>query len=187
MDDQATSSTGAMGDIEFYSPHNWASGGTPCYESVMLIDELRRREQVVTDLILHELMKISPTFWPVSWAYQIAYIRVLADIVQQQFYSEDDLHDVVDLLGRLLCQAIDIPLDCTRRLSQINNEVHELFFFTNFRAVQVYCFHTAAEKETVLKLARADFKFHKFGEKIICMTIWHTISTPIPFSKNLGT
>jgi len=48
-----------------------------------------------------------------------------------------------DLLVTILCQALDVPRDCTRDLRA--NEKHRLVPFTNHRTIQVYCYHTADE------------------------------------------
>jgi hypothetical protein len=62
-----------------------------------------------------------------------------------------------DILGRILCQALEIPRDCEREL--LPGQKHNLVFFTNYRTIQIYCPHSIAEKKSVLKLLSKDFEF----------------------------
>lgn len=80
------------------------------------------------------------------------------DILHTRIYKKFDLipPEVNETLGRILCRTLEAPRDCTRTLER--GQHHSLIFFTNFRVMQVYCYHKEAEYETIKDLIKADQK-----------------------------
>lgn len=77
-------------------------------------------------------------------------------------YQEDD-DEAHHIAGSILCQALSIPRDCVRPL--LEDEAHQLVFFTNQRVIQIYCAHDSNEKQLLDNLAYLDFEFHDREEE----------------------
>lgn len=89
---------------------------------------------------------------PRLWCDELLYVRTL------RCHFEFPL-DVLELLARILCQALDVPRDCIRELRRDDYPEHKLIFFTNYRTIQVYCCHNASEKADLESLVSTDFRF----------------------------
>jgi hypothetical protein len=144
-----------MGDFLFNAPLNWISKDLCTARS--LLDELKRRHTLAEWREVFEpfLRPSVQTFVcePRIWCDELLYVRAL-------LWEYNTLPgDVLDILGRILCQALEIPRDCTRKLSLGDDPEHKHVFFTNFRAIQVYCPHTPIEKKALANLAATSFKF----------------------------
>ncbi|RDL36796.1 Serine kinase [Venustampulla echinocandica] len=135
-------------------PVNWVSVGNCVANGA--ITELQRRIQAedwgkaIQPFVNHTVY--FPTEAGLCWAHELGYVRAL----HEEYPFEDE---VLDLLGRILCQALEVPRDCERKLQ--HNQHHNFFFFTNRRVLQVYCCHNNAENEAVETLINADCDFHK--------------------------
>jgi hypothetical protein len=143
-----------MGDLLFETPINWTPGGIGTTWG--FIEELQRR-QTLSELeaVLALLDEPIDTVIrkPKLWCDEIGYVALL---VLDYNKVEDDVRDI---LGRILCQALAIPRDCTHKLSRGDDPEHRLVFFTNYRAIQVYCCHTPAEKAALVNLIDTSLRF----------------------------
>jgi hypothetical protein len=139
-----------MDEILHKSPGNWLSHGNEIAENVF--EEMRREYHWTTFYIL-ELRAATDLPRPSDldlWCRELLYVRLL-----RWEYKWDAA--ILDLLGRILCQALEVPQDCRRDLSDQPN--HILLFFTNHRAIQVYCCHNSYEVKPLLELVAKDFEF----------------------------
>jgi hypothetical protein len=143
-----------MGDLQFETPINWISRGTCTAPS--LIEELKRRhtveewEEVLSPILKQAVDKF--VCQPRIWCDEMLYVRTL----RWQFEFPPD---VLEILGRILCQALEVPRDCPRDLLRNDDPEHKLIFFTNYRAIQVYCCHNISEKKDLADLVSTDFRF----------------------------
>jgi hypothetical protein len=137
-----------MRNVQFEAPIDWVSRGNCIPQSIM--GELRRRHTVgERDEIDDPIFK-----HPYIWYNDILYVRTLP----WQVWIEEDL-EILDILGQILCQALQIPRDCTRELLDYDDPEHKLIFFTNYRAIQVYCCHNISEKKALRDLVATNFRF----------------------------
>lgn len=77
-------------------------------------------------------------------------------------YQEDD-EEAHHIAGSIFCQALSIPRDCVRPL--LEDESHQLVFFTNQRVIQIYRAHDSNEKHLLETLAYLDFDYHDREEE----------------------
>ncbi|KAF4628157.1 hypothetical protein G7Y89_g9997 [Cudoniella acicularis] len=139
---------GQLFDVPIY----WISKGS-CI-TARLFKELKRRVQIANidetlEALTDNLVYIPPLSGE-SWAQELLYVRILL-----YEYPFDD--DVLELLARILCQGLKIPRNCSRNL--LDYQQHNLIFFTNHRALQVYCCHDSSEKRIVDTLIKTDLQF----------------------------
>lgn len=142
-------------DLLFAAPQNWLPKGICAPRS--LLEELQRRHTVEEwEQVFEPLLKpTAPSYYirPGIWCDELLYTRSL-------LLEYDRLPgDVLDILGRIICQALEIPRDCTRKLLPGDDPEHKHVFFTNFRAMQVYCPHSSVERKALSSLVTIDFKF----------------------------
>lgn len=156
-----------MEDVLFEPPLNWISGGF--YTSQNIIEELKRRhtvEEWEKDFAPFLRLCLKARCQPSIWCEEIRYVRTLV----QEYHTLD--RDTVDILGRIFCQALEVPRDCTRELSRINDHGHNLVFFTNYRAIQVYCCHNIPELQALIELVDSSlrFRFQHIDHKLDSLT-----------------
>lgn len=84
---------------------------------------------------------------------ELEYVRRLG-----RCYSSEP--ETLELLQLILTEALRIPSDCTRRLRR--DQAHCLYFFTNFRVIQVYCAHSVVEELAVKSLISKDRLFRRY-------------------------
>ena len=146
-----------MGDLIFEAPLNWISTRS-CMPSTFFKLLERRNEDELQEPLFQQILKNTDIYnvrLDGSWYYEIFYVTV--------FQGQYEYPPYVDaVLASILIQALSVPRDCTRNLSfnQLYHGLsHNLHFFTNDRAIQVYCCHDALEKEAVEDLIDKDFLF----------------------------
>ncbi|OBT76224.1 PLK protein kinase [Pseudogymnoascus sp. 05NY08] len=76
---------------------------------------------------------------------------------------QDDGEEAHHIAGSIFCEALSIPRDCVRPL--LEDESHQLVFFTNQRVIQIYCAHDSNEKQLLDNLACLDFEYHDREEE----------------------
>ena len=139
-----------MEEILYKSPANWLSRGFEIEEKTF---EGMRGDKHWTKFYILELRAATDLPRPSDldlWCRDLLYIRVLR-------WEHKLDSSVLDLFGRILCQALEVPRDCYRDLSY--QQKHLLLFFTNHRAIQVYCCHSNYEAKSFLDLVRKDFEY----------------------------
>lgn len=125
-----------------FSPFNW-------FSAIQHRQWMENGEEMTIDLVNnHQNIPVHspPTVW---WA-DLLYVQALA---KDGWISED----VLECYARILCQALDIPRDCKRKL--LRGEYHNLRIFANSRTIQVYCCHKIIERDVFNKLVKTDFLF----------------------------
>lgn len=135
----------------FATLENWISHGPGI--GFEIIKELQRRRRVED---LAEALPLQPGIFiraPLLWTDQFLYIRL-------RRWNEEHSGETYDITGRIFCQAVDVPRDCER------TGPHKLTFFTNYRAIQIYCCHDAAEERIVDRLTSRSFRYLKPDEGI---------------------
>ncbi|KAH9221671.1 hypothetical protein DL95DRAFT_474226 [Leptodontidium sp. 2 PMI_412] len=130
----------------FATPENWISNGPGI--SPEIIGELQRRRRIQD---LAEALPLQPGIFirvPHLWTDQLLYIRL-------QRWALEYPSQTYDIIGRIFCQALAVPRDCGRI------GPHQLTFFTNYRAIQIYCCHDPDEERAVKRLSVTSFKYLK--------------------------
>jgi hypothetical protein len=139
-------------DLLFEPPVNWIFIYSSCMPSVFYAEVARRDAGVVRDLAqLDNLAVLQPESRDL-WFEELLYARAL----RTGYCFEDS---VCDVLGRILCQVLEVPRDCNRELQFYQN--HNLLFFTNHRTTQFYCYHSISERVILRQLFSLDLSFQK--------------------------
>lgn len=144
-----------MSPLLFESPLNWVARGSCMPKSFWTL----LRERSTAD-VMHQweslLLKKGTEIYNVNPSYischEIFYVRATFNSLKTQPYM-----DVA--LSSILTNALSIPLDCPRQLDPSARYGHNLYFFTNFRAIQVYCCHDRSELAVVENLDLTEYKF----------------------------
>lgn len=158
-------------EATFGAPDNWISkGGGICPQ---IVRELQRRRRIED---LAEALPLQPGVFirkPYLWTDQLLYIRL-------QRWGSECPRQIYDIIGRVLCQTLAVPRDCERAPGP-----HKLTFFTNYRAIQIYCCHDPGEERAVRDLSRISFQFLNPFEDIEIDGCTYHQSTDILFEKAL--
>ena len=153
------------------TPVNWNSIHRCTTSGVM--EELKRRTSWKSLQEVNGSLCASPYYTrgaqEALWCDEIHCVRSL----RQQ--GTHVTYEARDILGRILCQALEIPRDCEREL--LPGQKHNLVFFTNYRTIQIYCPHSIAEKNSVLKLLSKTLNSF-FARSTTSSTTRHTTSAP---------
>ena len=137
-----------MEDDLYTHPANWLSHGFEVKERGF--ESIRRDIHWTQLYVLRGASDVPRPSTLDLWCRDLLYVRVLR-------WEHKWDSTVLDLLGRVLCQSLEVPQDCHRDL--LHHQKHLLSFFTNHRTIQVYCCHSNYESERILKLATKDFDF----------------------------
>ncbi len=164
-----------MDHLQFQAPANWFE--SDCMTASDIIRELKGRytfkewKELFEPLLgpVHTLA-LSPRLW----AEDIFYVQLIRQTTNPTAES-------LDILGRILCQALRVPQDCCRGLEKGEN--HNLLFFTNFRAIQVYCYHSAPEKRLLDSLLEKDLRFRVYQGDDNATRITYHQCTELAFDK----
>lgn len=123
------------------SPYNWISTARDLQWAFSTVEE-------VLQAVNNPLINAPQARW---WA-DLTHVGAVA---REAWFSED----VLECYARILCQALEVPRDCNRDLSHAR---HDLRIFTNPRALQVYCCHSALEKLAFNNLVKDHFWFNYY-------------------------
>jgi hypothetical protein len=133
-------------------PCNWlAPDGVRAW--IQVGDELMLRVEDISSLY-HPWRSPSKHWW-----ISLFYLQTLA---RDRWLSKL----VLECYARIICQALEVPQDCKRKL--LDDETHDLRIFTNPRVIQVYCCHNKCEKAAYKDLALTHFCFdlHRRKDKV---------------------
>lgn len=146
-----------------------------------------RSYNVVPHFLIEELKRRYP---PEDWPTLYDNVQTLGlEDNEEPSWIQDNLHtrswkkldllpqEVIEMLGRILCKALEAPRDCTRTLLQ--GQCHNLVFFTNYRVMQVYCSHNEDEHETIKDLVKADQKFNWVPKNPDTKSPYHKKTDPL--------
>jgi hypothetical protein len=142
------------GGLLFEPPINWID--SRCSMPSLFFMELSRRDRgTVRDIISVGDLCVYPPDSGDQWFQELFYVRAL-----QIDRSFEPL--VLEVFGRILCQALEVQEDCFREL--LFYQRHNFLFFTNHRVKQVYCWHNASERNILQQLISLDTGFHRARE-----------------------
>jgi hypothetical protein len=83
---------------------------------------------------------------------------------KESLHEHPDDEEVQEVLAKILSDALLAKIECSRPISEESSAAHYLYAFTNYRAVQVYCFHNPTENLLLNNLAYADREYQKLKE-----------------------
>ncbi|KAI9730461.1 MAG: Cell cycle serine/threonine-protein kinase cdc5/MSD2 [Claussenomyces sp. TS43310] len=137
----------------FQLPLNWA----PMISwRPSIVSDYMRRNEIEQDIVVPDL-EISGRRG--QWYHEISVIKDLEDKV-------DGGPEVLEILAQILCSALAVPNDCCRPASTSGS--HNMFFFTNFRVIQIYCAHTLLERLHLdyLPLVESQYRSFTAGDRL---------------------
>ncbi|CZS98326.1 related to protein kinase CDC5 [Rhynchosporium agropyri] len=131
-------------EASFATPNNWVSNGSGiCPDTIRELQRRRRTRDVAEALAFQPCIMVRA---PHLWTDQLLYIRL-------QRLRVGHALQAYGIIGQILCQVLAVPRDCKRV------GPHKLTFFTNYRAIQIYCCHTSHEEQRVKHLFRQSFRY----------------------------
>lgn len=82
--------------------------------------------------------------------------------LDREFSREQQSNEVDEVLAEILMDFLLAKTECPRSISSSTS--HSLYVFTNYRVLQVYCFHSPIEKLLLNTLIYVDCEYQKLKE-----------------------
>ena len=142
------------GGLLFEPPINWIDGR--CSTSSSFFTDLSRRDKgAVWDIVLFCDLRVHLPESRDQWFQELFFVSALE--------TDRNIEPaVLEGFGRILCQALEVQQDCCREL--LFHQCRNFLFFTNHRAIQVYCWHNDSERNILQQLISLDTVLHRARE-----------------------
>ena len=142
------------GGLLFEPPINWVFEGKSSMPSVLFTELKSRDAGALRDIVRFDNLCVHKPASRDHWFEELFYTRVLQEERQLETL-------VLDVFGRILCKALEVPRDCDRELHFYQQ--HNFLFFTNHRTIQVYCWHDTLRETTSYDSRNLIFSFKPTG------------------------